>query len=191
MGRGQPAEPCTCRSLAYELTCNFSGTFRLHSRPQLVELIFGWRPPTNEKQPSQKQGPSNYRKTKASWNPAIRLLSIPAFVVLVKSGATMKERDSSVYCQPDLAPRQTYLLTLTWILLHAGQPAIQWMRACGTGDSNCANYYAKRYNRKLTATNILVTQWRHRGYVLAIAATAHRGVQFLVNRSVFPCCTRR
>ena len=119
-----------------------------------------------------------YRKTKASWNPAMQAVPIPGIRRMVNLAATMKDVIHLSIGQPDL-PTPKHIIDAYVDALHAGQTGYTMDAGLPELVTALRDYYSKRYNRKLTRDNILVTNGATEALYLAIAATAAPGRQFL------------
>jgi aspartate/methionine/tyrosine aminotransferase len=125
-----------------------------------------------------------YRKTKASWNPAMQAVPIPGIRRMVNLAATMKDVIHLSIGQPDL-PTPKHIIDAYVDALHAGQTGYTMDAGLPELVTALRDYYSKRYNRKLTRDNILVTNGATEALYLAIAATAAPGRQFLVTDPSF------
>jgi aspartate/methionine/tyrosine aminotransferase len=125
-----------------------------------------------------------YRKTKASWNPAMQAAPIPGIRRMVNLAATMKDVIHLSIGQPDL-PTPKHIIDAYVDALHAGQTGYTMDAGLPELVTALRDYYSKRYNRKLTRDNILVTNGATEALYLAIAATAAPGRQFLVTDPSF------
>ncbi|PFG09438.1 MULTISPECIES: pyridoxal phosphate-dependent aminotransferase [unclassified Marinobacter] len=125
-----------------------------------------------------------YRKTKASWNPAMQAVPIPGIRRMVNLAATMKDVIHLSIGQPDL-PTPKHIIDAYVDALHAGQTGYTMDAGLPELVTALRDYYSKRYNRKLTRDNILVTNGATEAMYLAIAATAAPGRQFLVTDPSF------
>src|SRR5690554_5926312 len=125
-----------------------------------------------------------YRKAKASWNPAMQAIPVPGIRRMVNMASTMKDVIHLSIGQPDL-PTPTYIIDAYIDALNAGQTG--YTMDAGLPELLVAlrDYYSKRYNRKLTRDNILVTNGATEAMYLAIAATAAPGRQFIVTDPSF------
>ncbi|HTN33446.1 MAG TPA: pyridoxal phosphate-dependent aminotransferase [Marinobacter sp.] len=126
----------------------------------------------------------NYRKHKASWNPAMQAIPVPGIRRMVNMASTMKDVIHLSIGQPDL-PTPTHIIDAYIDALNAGQTG--YTMDAGLPELLVAlrDYYSKRYNRKLTRDNILVTNGATEAMYLAIAATAAPGRQFIVTDPSF------
>ena len=125
-----------------------------------------------------------YRKGKASWNPAMQAVPVPGIRRMVNMAATMKDVIHLSIGQPDL-PTPKHIIDAYVDALHAGQTG--YTMDAGLPELLVAlrDYYGKRYNRKLTRDNILITSGATEAMYLAISATAAPGRQFIVTDPSF------
>jgi len=125
-----------------------------------------------------------YRKTKASWNPAMQAIPVSGIRRLVNMAATMKDVIHLSIGQPDL-PTPKHIIDAYVDALNAGQTG--YTMDAGLPELLVAlrDYYGKRYNRKLTRDNILVTSGATEAMYLAISATSAPGRQFIVTDPSF------
>lgn len=125
-----------------------------------------------------------YRKSKASWNPAMQAVPVPGIRRMVNMAATMKDVIHLSIGQPDL-PTPKHIIDAYVDALNAGQTG--YTMDAGLPELLVAlrDYYGKRYNRKLTRDNILVTSGATEAMYLAISATAAPGRQFIVTDPSF------
>lgn len=140
--------------------------------------------PANHESSQAKARAIKYRKTKASWNPAMQAVPVPGIRRMVNLAATMKDVIHLSIGQPDL-PTPKHIIDAYVDALNAGQTG--YTMDAGLPELLIAlrDYYSKRYNRKLTRDNILVTNGATEAMYLAIAATAAPGRQFLVTDPSF------
>ncbi len=126
-----------------------------------------------------------YRKTKASWNPAMQAIPVSGGIRrLVNMASTMKDVIHLSIGQPDL-PTPKHVIDAYIDALNAGQTG--YTMDAGLPELLVAlrDYYGKRYNRKLTRDNILVTSGATEAMYLAISATSAPGRQFIVTDPSF------
>ncbi|MCL1479470.1 pyridoxal phosphate-dependent aminotransferase [Marinobacter sp. M3C] len=138
----------------------------------------------NHESSQAKSRTVKYRKTKASWNPAMQAVPIPGIRRMVNLAATMKDVIHLSIGQPDL-PTPKHIIDAYVDALHAGQTGYTMDAGLPELVIALRDYYSKRYNRKLTRDNILVTNGATEAMYLAIAATAAPGRQFLVTDPSF------
>ncbi|MDX1801902.1 MAG: pyridoxal phosphate-dependent aminotransferase, partial [Marinobacter sp.] len=125
-----------------------------------------------------------YRKTKASWNPAMQTIPVPGIRRMVNLAATMKDVIHLSIGQPDL-PTPPHIIEAYVDALKAGQTG--YTMDAGLPELLVAlrDYYGKRYDRKLTRDNILITSGATEAMYLALSATAAPGRQFIVTDPSF------
>lgn len=125
-----------------------------------------------------------YRKTKASWNPAMQTIPVPGIRRMVNLAATMKDVIHLSIGQPDL-PTPPHIIDAYVDALKAGQTG--YTMDAGLPELLVAlrDYYGKRYDRKLTRDNILITSGATEAMYLALSATAAPGRQFIVTDPSF------
>ncbi len=125
-----------------------------------------------------------YRKTKASWHPAMQAIPVPGIRRMVNLAATMKDVIHLSIGQPDL-PTPKHIIDAYIDALNAGQTG--YTMDAGLPELLVAlrDYYGKRYDRKLTRDNILITSGATEAMYLAIAATSAPGRQFIVTDPSF------
>ncbi|WP_018405234.1 pyridoxal phosphate-dependent aminotransferase [Marinobacter gelidimuriae] len=138
----------------------------------------------NHESSQTKSRTVKYRKTKASWNPAMQAVPVPGIRRMVNLAATMKDVIHLSIGQPDL-PTPKHIIDAYVDALHAGQTGYTMDAGLPELVTALRDYYGKRYNRKLTRDNILVTNGATEAMYLAIAATAAPGRQFLVTDPSF------
>ena len=138
----------------------------------------------NHESSQAKSRTVKYRKTKASWNPAMQAVPVPGIRRMVNLAATMKDVIHLSIGQPDL-PTPKHIIDAYVDALHAGQTGYTMDAGLPELVIALRDYYSKRYNRKLTRDNILVTNGATEAMYLAIAATAAPGRQFLVTDPSF------
>jgi aspartate/methionine/tyrosine aminotransferase len=140
--------------------------------------------PANHESSQAKSRTVKYRKTKASWNPAMQAVPIPGIRRMVNLASTMKDVIHLSIGQPDL-PTPKHIIDAYVDALHAGQTGYTMDAGLPELVVALRDYYGKRYNRKLTRDNILITNGATEAMYLAIAATAAPGRQFLVTDPSF------
>ncbi|WP_372966423.1 pyridoxal phosphate-dependent aminotransferase [Marinobacter sp.] len=125
-----------------------------------------------------------YRKAKASWNPAMQAIPVSGIRRLVNMASTMKDVIHLSIGQPDL-PTPPHIIEAYVEALNAGQTG--YTMDAGLPELLVAlrDYYGKRYNRKLTRDNILVTSGATEAMYLAISSMSAPGRQFLVTDPSF------
>ncbi|PAV27155.1 aspartate/methionine/tyrosine aminotransferase [Tamilnaduibacter salinus] len=125
-----------------------------------------------------------YRKTKARWHPAMQAIPIPGIRRMVNMAASMKDVIHLSIGQPDL-PTPKHIIDAYVDALHAGQTG--YTMDAGLPELLVAlrDYYSKRYDRKLTRDNILITSGATEAMYLALSATAAPGRQFIVTDPSF------
>ena len=125
-----------------------------------------------------------YRKAKASWNPAMQAIPVPGIRRMVNMAATMKDVIHLSIGQPDL-PTPKHVIDAYVDALNAGQTG--YTMDAGLPELLVAlrDYYGKRYNRKLTRDNILITSGATEAMYLAITSTAQPGRQFIITDPTF------
>ncbi len=125
-----------------------------------------------------------YRKAKASWNPAMQAIPVPGIRRMVNMASTMKDVIHLSIGQPDL-PTPKHIIDAYVDALNAGQTG--YTMDAGLPELLLAlrDYYGKRYNRKLTRDNILITSGATEAMYLAISSTAQPGRQFLITDPTF------
>lgn len=125
-----------------------------------------------------------YRKTKASWNPAMQTIPVPGIRRMVNLAATMKDVIHLSIGQPDL-PTPPHIIDAYVDALKAGQTG--YTMDAGLPELLVAlrDYYGRRYDRKLTRDNILITSGATEAMYLALSATAAPGRQFIVTDPSF------
>lgn len=125
-----------------------------------------------------------YRKTKARWHPAMQAIPVPGIRRMVNLAANMKDVIHLSIGQPDL-PTPRHIIDAYIDALNAGQTG--YTMDAGLPELLVAlrDYYSKRYDRKLTRDNILITSGATEAMYLAIAATSAPGRQFIVTDPSF------
>lgn len=125
-----------------------------------------------------------YRKAKAIWNPAMQAIPVPGIRRMVNMAATMKDVIHLSIGQPDL-PTPKHIIDAYIDALNAGQTG--YTTDAGLPELLIAlrDYYNRRYNRKLTRENILITSGATEAMYLAISSTAQPGRQFIVTDPSF------
>lgn len=125
-----------------------------------------------------------YRKAKASWNPAMQAIPVPGIRRMVNMASTMKDVIHLSIGQPDL-PTPKHIIDAYVDALNAGQTG--YTMDAGLPELLLAlrDYYGRRYNRKLTRDNILITSGATEAMYLAISSTAQPGRQFLITDPTF------
>ncbi|GAA3566931.1 MULTISPECIES: pyridoxal phosphate-dependent aminotransferase [Marinobacter] len=125
-----------------------------------------------------------YRKSKARWHPSMQAIPVPGIRRMVNMAATMKDVIHLSIGQPDL-PTPPHIVDAYIDALRAGQTG--YTMDAGLPELLVAlrDYYGKRYNRKLTRDNILITSGATEAMYLAISATAAPGRQFIVTDPSF------
>ena len=138
----------------------------------------------NKETGQEKPRRVKYRKTKASWNPAMQAIPVPGIRRMVNMAATMKDVIHLSIGQPDL-PTPKHVIDAYIDALNAGQTG--YTMDAGLPELLVAlrDYYGKRYNRKLTRDNILITSGATEAMYLAISATSAPGRQFIVTDPSF------
>ncbi|WP_404368956.1 pyridoxal phosphate-dependent aminotransferase [Marinobacter sp.] len=125
-----------------------------------------------------------YRKTKASWNPAMQAIPVPGIRRMVNLAATMKDVIHLSIGQPDL-PTPKHIIDAYVDALNAGQTGYTMDAGLPELIVALRDYYNKRYDRRLTKDNILITNGATEAMFLAIAATSAPGRQFIVTDPSF------
>ena len=125
-----------------------------------------------------------YRKTKARWHPSMQAIPVPGIRRMVNMAASMKDVIHLSIGQPDL-PTPQHIVDAYIDALNAGQTG--YTMDAGLPELLVAlrDYYGKRYNRKLTRDNILITSGATEAMYLAISATAAPGRQFIITDPSF------
>ncbi|MBZ0334266.1 MULTISPECIES: pyridoxal phosphate-dependent aminotransferase [unclassified Marinobacter] len=125
-----------------------------------------------------------YRKAKASWNPSMQAIPVSGIRKLVNMASSMKDVIHLSIGQPD-QPTPPHIIEAYIDALNAGQTG--YTMDAGLPELLVAlrDYYGKRYNRKLTRDNILITSGATEALYLAISATSAPGRQFLVTDPSF------
>lgn len=125
-----------------------------------------------------------YRKTKARWHPAMQAIPVPGIRRMVNLASTMKDVIHLSIGQPDL-PTPKHIIDAYIDALNAGQTG--YTMDAGLPELLVAlrDYYSKRYDRKLTRDNILVTSGATEAMYLALSATSAPGRQFIVTDPSF------
>ena len=125
-----------------------------------------------------------YRKTKARWHPAMQAIPVPGIRRMVNMAATMKDVIHLSIGQPDL-PTPKHVIDAYIDALNAGQTG--YTMDAGLPELLVAlrDYYGKRYDRKLTRDNILITSGATEAMYLALSATSAPGRQFIVTDPSF------
>ncbi|MDV2077290.1 pyridoxal phosphate-dependent aminotransferase [Marinobacter xestospongiae] len=125
-----------------------------------------------------------YRKSKARWHPSMQAIPVPGIRRMVNMAATMKDVIHLSIGQPDL-PTPPHIVDAYIDALRAGQTG--YTMDAGLPELLVAlrDYYGRRYNRKLTRDNILITSGATEAMYLAISATAAPGRQFIVTDPSF------
>ncbi|MCH8497061.1 MAG: pyridoxal phosphate-dependent aminotransferase [Marinobacter sp.] len=125
-----------------------------------------------------------YRKTKARWHPAMQAIPVPGIRRMVNLAATMKDVIHLSIGQPDL-PTPQHIIDAYIDALNAGQTG--YTMDAGLPELLVAlrDYYNKRYDRKLTRDNILITSGATEAMYLALSATSAPGRQFIVTDPSF------
>ncbi|MFE8072401.1 pyridoxal phosphate-dependent aminotransferase [Marinobacteraceae bacterium S3BR75-40.1] len=120
-----------------------------------------------------------YRKTKARWHPAMQAIPVPGIRRMVNLASTMEDVIHLSIGQPDL-PTPRHIIDAYIEALEAGQTG--YTMDAGLPELLVAlrDYYNKRYERKLTRDNILITSGATEAIYLALSATSAPGRQFLV-----------
>ncbi|MBS3803068.1 MAG: pyridoxal phosphate-dependent aminotransferase [Oleiphilaceae bacterium] len=137
----------------------------------------------NKSAPTPPRKPK-YRKTKARWHPAMQAIPVPGIRRMVNLASTMKDVIHLSIGQPDL-PTPKHIIDAYVDALHAGQTG--YTMDAGLPELLVAlrDYYSKRYDRKLTRDNILVTSGATEAMYLALSATSAPGRQFIVTDPSF------
>ncbi len=125
-----------------------------------------------------------YRKTKARWHPSMQAIPVPGIRRMVNMAATMKDVIHLSIGQPDL-PTPQHIVDAYIDALNAGQTG--YTMDAGLPELLVAlrDYYGRRYNRKLTRDNILITSGATEAMYLALSATAAPGRQFIITDPSF------
>ncbi|WP_148861998.1 pyridoxal phosphate-dependent aminotransferase [Marinobacter fonticola] len=125
-----------------------------------------------------------YRKTKARWHPSMQAIPVPGIRRMVNMAATMKDVIHLSIGQPDL-PTPPHVIDAYIDALKAGQTG--YTMDAGLPELLVAlrDYYGKRYDRKLTKDNILITSGATEAMYLALSATSAPGRQFIVTDPSF------
>ena len=125
-----------------------------------------------------------YRKSKVRWHPSMQAIPVPGIRRMVNMAATMKDVIHLSIGQPD-QPTPKHIIDAYMDALQAGQTG--YTMDAGLPELLVAirDYYSKRYERKLTRENILVTNGATEAMYLAITATAAPGRQFIVTDPSF------
>ncbi|MBD3657356.1 MULTISPECIES: pyridoxal phosphate-dependent aminotransferase [Marinobacter] len=125
-----------------------------------------------------------YRNTKARWHPSMQAIPVPGIRRMVNMAATMKDVIHLSIGQPDL-PTPKHIVDAYIDALNAGQTG--YTMDAGLPELLIAlrDYYGKRYNRKLTRDNILVTSGATEAMYLAISSTSAPGRQFIITDPSF------
>ena len=120
-----------------------------------------------------------YRKTKARWHPSMQAIPVPGIRRMVNLASEMENVIHLSIGQPDL-PTPKHIVDAAIDALQAGQTG--YTMDAGLPELLVAlrDYYSKRYDRKLTTENILVTSGATEAMYLALSATSAPGRQFLV-----------
>ncbi len=139
---------------------------------------------TNHETSPEKPRKVKYRKAKASWNPAMQAIPVSGIRRLVNMAASMKDVIHLSIGQPDL-PTPKHIVDAYVDALHAGQTG--YTMDAGLPELLVAlrDYYGRRYNRKLTRDNILITSGATEAMYLALSATSAPGRQFIVTDPSF------
>ena len=120
-----------------------------------------------------------YRKSKIRWPPAMQAIPVPGIRRMVNLASTMKDVIHLSIGQPDL-PTPKHIIDAYIDALQAGQTGYTMDAGLPELLTALRNYYGKRYARKLTRENILITSGATEAMYLALSATAAPGRQFLV-----------
>ncbi|MDX1459021.1 MAG: aminotransferase class I/II-fold pyridoxal phosphate-dependent enzyme [Marinobacter sp.] len=125
-----------------------------------------------------------YRKTKARWHPSMQAIPVPGIRRMVNMAATMKDVIHLSIGQPD-QPTPQHIVDAYIDALNAGQTG--YTMDAGLPELLVAlrDYYGKRYNRKFTRDNILITSGATEAMYLALSATAAPGRQFIITDPSF------
>ncbi|OEY66926.1 pyridoxal phosphate-dependent aminotransferase [Marinobacter sp. X15-166B] len=120
-----------------------------------------------------------YRRNKILWHPSMQAIPVPGIRRMVNMAATMKDVIHLSIGQPDL-PTPPHVINAYVEALKAGQTG--YTMDAGLPELLVAlrDYYGKRYNRKLTRDNILVTNGATEAMYLALSSTSAPGRQFIV-----------
>lgn len=120
-----------------------------------------------------------YRKAKARWHPSMQAIPVPGIRRMVNLASEMEDVIHLSIGQPDL-PTPKHIIDAYIDALQAGQTG--YTMDAGLPELLVAlrDYYSKRYDRKLTTDNILVTSGATEAMYLALSATSAPGRQFLV-----------
>lgn len=126
----------------------------------------------------------SYRKSKARWHPAMQAIPVPGIRRMVNLAATMKDVIHLSIGQPDL-PTPKHIVDAYIDALNAGQTG--YTMDAGLPELLVAlrDYYGKRYHRKLTRENILITSGATEAMYLAISSTSAPGRQFIITDPSF------
>lgn len=126
----------------------------------------------------------SYRKAKARWHPSMQAIPVPGIRRMVNLAATMKDVIHLSIGQPDL-PTPKHIIDAYIDALNAGQTG--YTMDAGLPELLVAlrDYYGKRYHRKLTRDNILITSGATEAMYLAISATSTPGRQFIITDPSF------
>mgnify|MGYP006394342867 CR=1 FL=1 len=135
---------------------------------------------------SAESGPVKikYREAKAKWHPSMQAIPVPGIRRMVNMAATMKDVIHLSIGQPDL-PTPPHVIAAYIDALNAGQTG--YTMDAGLPELLVAlrDYYGKRYDRKLTRDNILITSGATEAMYLALSATSAPGRQFIVTDPSF------
>lgn len=128
--------------------------------------------------------PIKYRKARVSWNPSMQAIPVSGIRRLVNLAATMKDVIHLSIGQPD-QPTPRHIVDAYIDALNAGQTG--YTMDAGLPELLVAlrDYYGRRYQRRLTRDNILITSGATEAMYLALSATAAPGRQFIVTDPSF------
>lgn len=120
-----------------------------------------------------------YESEDPIWNPALMAIPVPGIRRMVNLASAMEDVIHLSIGQPDM-PAPENIVTATVEALQAGQTGYTMDAGLPELLETLAEYYGKRYKRKLIPENILVTTGATEAIYLALTATSAPGREFIV-----------
>lgn len=125
-----------------------------------------------------------YESEDPIWNPAMMAIPVPGIRKMVNMASTMEDVIHLSIGQPDL-PAPENVVNAAVEALRAGQTGYTMDAGLPELLEPLASYYSKRYQRKLTPDNIMITTGATEALYLALTAVSAPGRHFIVPDPAF------
>ncbi|MFO7705788.1 MAG: aminotransferase class I/II-fold pyridoxal phosphate-dependent enzyme [Halopseudomonas sp.] len=125
-----------------------------------------------------------YESEDPIWNPAMMAIPVPGIRKMVNMAASMQDVIHLSIGQPDL-PAPENVVNATIEALRAGQTGYTMDAGLPELLESLAVYYSSRYQRPLTADNIMITTGATEAIYLALTAVSAPGRHFIVPDPAF------